>query len=130
MEHPLRYDPDDPLLGRLRALALAYPGASERVSHGRPLFCTKKVFAIFGGVVKGSHDDPSLSRSLVFFPDDDHRDLLLQDERFVIPAYDGAYGWLCLPLDRGEPDWDEVADLLDESYRLTAPPGLIKLLDA
>lgn len=129
MAHPPRFDDDDPLLARVRHLARALPGAEEKVSHGRPSFFTRKVFAIYGGVVKGAHDDLSLSRSLLFLPDDDHRDLLRGDDRFVVPAYEGAYGWLCLPLDRGAPDWDEVADLMEESFRLTAPPALVRQLD-
>lgn len=129
MDHPLRFDAADPLLHALRALCLRLPGAQEKVTHGRPGFYTKKLFAIFGGVVKGSHADRALTRSLLFLPDVDHRDVLLGDERFVVPAYEGAAGWLCLPLDRWEPDWDEVADLVEESYRLTAPARLVAHLD-
>lgn len=130
MTHPRRFDPDDPLLATLRGVCLALPGAAEKVSHGRPAFFTKTIFAIFGGVVKGAHDDLSLARSLLFRPDADHRDLLLRDDRFVVPAYEGAHGWLCLPLDRGEPDWDEVGDLVEESFRMTAPARLVAQLDS
>jgi hypothetical protein len=27
------------------------------------------------------------------------------------------------------PDWDEVADVIEDAYGATAPPSLIKLLD-
>lgn len=130
MSHPPRYLDDDPLLGKVREIALALPGSAEKVSHGRPTFFTTKVFAIFGGVIKGDHRGTALARGLVFLPGSDEREALLADGRFVVPGYEGAYGWLCLPLDRDDPDWAEVAELVEESYRRTAPPKLIKELDA
>ena len=135
MAHPARFDPDDPLLHRLRDIALAFPGADEKVSHGRPTFFTRKVFAIFGGVVKGDHYADTLARSVLFLPAADEREALLADGRFVVPAYEGAYGWLCLPLDRGGPsgpdtDWSEVSELVEESFRATAPVTLVRALDA
>ena len=135
MAHPARFDPDDPLLHRLRDIALALPGADEKVSHGRPTFFTRKVFAIFGGVVKGDHHADTLARSVLFLPAADEREALLADGRFVVPAYEGAYGWLCLPLDRGGPsgpdtDWSEVSELVEESFRATAPVTLVRALDA
>ena len=48
MAHPIMFDETDPLLGRLRALALALPDAAEKISHGRPAFFTTKVFAYYG----------------------------------------------------------------------------------
>ena len=149
MAHPPRFDPEDPLLHRLRDIALALPGADEKVSHGRPTFFTRKVFAIFGGVVKGDHHSDTLARSVLFLPAADEREALLADGRFVVPGYEGAYGWLCLPLDRGGSsgpdtgrrspstdstargvDWDEVSELVEESYRNTAPVTLVRALDA
>jgi hypothetical protein len=46
------FDDDDPVLARLRTMALHLPGAAEKVSHGRPAFHTVKVFAYYGGSVK------------------------------------------------------------------------------
>ena len=45
-------------------------------------------------------------------------------EHFFVPAYLGARGWVGLWLDLPEIDWDEVAELVTESYRLVAPKGL------
>lgn len=130
MTHPLMFEADDLILARLRELALGFPGAQEKVSHGRPVWFTKNQFASYGGHVKGSHGDTSLARALLFKPDVDHRDLLLGDERFVVPAYEGAFGWLAIALDTWEPGWDEVTDLLEESFRMTATPKLVRELDA
>ena len=129
MAHPPRYRDDDPLLARIRDLALALPGAGEKVSHGRPTFFTRKVFAIFGGVVKGDHGSDALARALVFLPDEAERPALVEDPRVSVPGYEGAYGWLALDL-RRDPDWIEVAELVETSYRLTAPARLVAQLDS
>jgi hypothetical protein len=134
MSHPQMFDTGDPYLRRLREICLALPGADEKVSHGRPNFFTRKVFAIYGGVVKGDHDPEPYRHALIVQPDEDDRAALLEDPRFVVPGYYGPYGWLMLDLrnDRAADgvDWDEVAELVDASYRRTAPVRLVRELDA
>lgn len=134
MAHPPMFEPADPYLGRLREICLALPGADEKVSHGRPNFFTRKVFAIYGGVVKGDHDPEPFRQAVIVKPDAADRAALLEDERFVVPGYYGPSGWLMLDLrnDRGAEgvDWLEVAELVDASYRLTAPTRLVRELDA
>jgi len=44
-------------------------------------------------------------------------------KRFFVPPYVGHHGWIGVWLDV-EIDWDEVADLIEESYRMTAPKRL------
>lgn len=130
MAHPPRYSEDDPLLAEVRRVCLALPGADEKVSHGHPTFFTKKVFAVYGGVVKGDHHADTHSQAMLFLPDAQERAALLNDERFFVPAYFGPWGWLGINLRIGDPDWAEVAELADMSYRNTAPARLIKELDA
>ncbi|XGX78543.1 hypothetical protein LQK93_01335 [Terrabacter sp. BE26] len=126
------FDSADPYLDRLRAICLALPGTDEKVSHGRPSFFTRKVFAIYGGVLKGDHDPEPYRQALLVLPEETERPALLQDERFVVPGYLGPHGWLMLDLrnPRGAEgvDWDEVVELVDTSYRLTAPAGLVRSL--
>jgi predicted DNA-binding protein (MmcQ/YjbR family) len=50
-------------------------------------------------------------------------------ERFFRPPYVGHHGWVALWLD-GELDWDELADLVEESYRMTAPKRLAAQIHA
>ena len=50
-------------------------------------------------------------------------------ERFYVPPYVGSKGWIGAYLDVKQ-DWDELAELLEESYRRTAPKTLVKQLDA
>jgi predicted DNA-binding protein (MmcQ/YjbR family) len=124
------FDDDDPVLDQVRRLSLAMPGAAEKVSHGRPAFFTKKVFAYYGGSVRTVAGEwVQHPQSIVFAPDPIDRLALLDDERVYAPAYFGPSGWLGIDLD-DRTGWDEVGELLDASYRQTAPPALIRQLDA
>lgn len=112
------YDDDDPLLGRLRDVALAFPEAVEVEAWGRPTFrAGKKIFAVFGG------------EGMVFKPEPGERDALVHGARFSIPPYFGPNGWLALVLDE-RTDWDEVRELLDGSYRQVALKRMITALVA
>jgi predicted DNA-binding protein (MmcQ/YjbR family) len=169
--HPDRYRDDDPLLGRLRTIALAYPGAEEHVSHGRPMFKAGKLFACWTGMSKDPDGGPMIQhpQAVLIKVDESDRLALEQDERTFLPAYFGAMGWLGLDLDTGAVgrardergraatigqgavgrardergraatmgqgavdriDWDEIAELVDQSYRLVARPTLLRRLDA
>lgn len=130
MTHPARYRPNDPFLAALREICLSFPQAQEKISHGSPNFYTRKVFAVFGGSVKGDHSSTVWAQSVLVLPDRDERAALLDDERFFDPAYLGPAGWIGLNFRIGTVDWDEVTELVDASYRNTAGMRLIALLDA
>jgi predicted DNA-binding protein (MmcQ/YjbR family) len=53
----------------------------------------------------------------------------LEPERFYLPAYIGPRGWFGMRLDRGRVRWREVAEIVERSYRLTAPRTLVARLD-
>lgn len=129
MAHPRMYDPDDPLLARVRGLALAFPGAGEKESHGRPAFFTKKVFVYYGGANKVDGAWTQHPQAIVFLPSPDDRVALESDGRFWVPAYLGVSGWLGLDLD-ATTDYDEVSELVEGSYRTSASAALIATLDA
>jgi hypothetical protein len=129
MTHPIMFEADDPLLGRLRALALRLPEAEERVSHGRPWFhlAGRTAFAVYGSGTRGP--DPVMHpHGLVVHVDDDERQARVQDPRFFVPAYLGPKGWLGIDLD--DVDWAEVEELLDASWRHAAPKRLLAGRDA
>ena len=127
--HPQMFDDDDPILEQLRRLALELPNAGEKVSHGRPAFFTKKVFAYYGGSLKVGGDWIEHSRSVIVQPEAGDRRALLDDARTFVPAYLGPSGWIGVDLD-DRTDWSEIAELLDASYRLTAPARDVAQLDA
>jgi hypothetical protein len=129
MSHPQMYDQGDPVYRRVRDLALGLPGAAEKFGHGRPMFYTVKVFAYYGGSIKVDGAYVRHEHSILFVPDAEDREGLLNDSRVFRPAYVGPFGWLGLDLSL-DMDWTEVAELLDASYRITAPRRLIAELDA
>lgn len=143
MTHPRMYRDDDPGLPELREICLGLPDAREVESHGRPTFRTKKIFAVYGGTAKGAGSgEPRHPHSVLFLPDPAEVPLLLREERFFVPAYYGPYGWVGLDLtvgsgdDRGAAsgegrvDWDEVRELVEDSFRRTAPRRSAARLDA
>lgn len=130
------FDDADPYLARVRELALALPDAAEKVSHGRPAFFTTKVFAYYGGSLKVGGAWVEHPRCVMVLLDPGEREALLDDRRVFVPAYLGASGWLGFDLadvDDGDPagaDWQQVAELLDASYRMTAGVRRVAALDA
>jgi hypothetical protein len=127
VEHPIMFDADDPLLERVRALALALPEAEERISHGRPWFSIvgRTAFAVYGSGTRGP-DKVMHPHAVVVHVDDDERPARAQDPRFFVPAYLGPKGWLGLDVDGPDTDWAEVAELLDASWRHSAPARLLR----
>lgn len=123
------FDEADPLLARVRETALALPGAAEKVSHGRPAFFTTKVFAYYGGSVKVDGEYVQHGASIVVRPDEVERLALASDPRCYVPAYLGPSGWIGLDLDE-DTDWDEVSELVELSFRETAPRRRVAELDA
>jgi hypothetical protein len=122
---------DDPGLAEVRRMALGYPEASEKVSHGRPGFFVGKMFAMYGGSTKQTPNGrmTAVPHCVMIKVDESDRVALARDERFFYPAYLGPSGWLGLDLSAAEVDWAEVGELIDASYRLVAPRRLVKLID-
>jgi hypothetical protein len=114
-------------LDRLRALCLALPEATERLSHGEPTWFVRdrKVFVTFAG---RHHDDRVACWCAAAA---DERDALVGEdpERFFVPPYVGGRGWLGVYLDVDRVDWAELGEIVREAYRLIAPKRLATLLD-
>lgn len=119
------FDEHDPLLARLRPIALAMPEAEERVSHGRPWFhhAAGPGFAVYGCGAAGALTEPR-PHALLVHVDEEERPARRQDPRFFVPPYIGGRGWLGLDLD--DVDWTEVAELVDASWRFAAPRRLLR----
>lgn len=109
---------------RLRAICLAFPEALERETWGQATFRVhEKIFAMAGT----SNDRPEVScKARAGF-----QAALVEGDpnRFFVPPYVGPKGWIGVYLG-DETDWDELADLIEESYRMTAPKRVAALLDA
>lgn len=129
MPHPIMFRDDDPGLPELRRLALGFPEAIEKISWGRPVFSARKMFAIYGGNSKAAGEVVPHPHALLVKVEESERRALEQDPRFFYPMYMGPFGWLGLDFDAAAVDWDEVRELVDASFRLAAPPRLVRCLD-
>ena len=133
MPHPIMFRDDDLGLAEVRKIALGFPEAFEKISHGRPVFCAPKMFVMYGGSAKTDTKGEYLQYpySILVKVDESDRKALEQDTRFFYPAYMGPFGlaraWTSRR--RKKVDWDEVRELVDASFRLVAPKKLIKQLD-
>ena len=109
-------------LEQLRAICLALPEASEGGGVGNPSFRVRdKIFAMQHSV----DGRPSMwCKAPRGF-----QDMLVgsDPERFFVPPYVGHHGWIGAWLDVTL-DWDFVAQIIRESYRMTAPKRLGALL--
>lgn len=117
----LPYDPEDvaEATRRLRELCADLPDVTERLSHGSVTFFVrgKRTLAYLSD---DHHGDGRLALIYPAPPGVQEELVRAEPDRFYRPAYVGHRGWIGLRLDV-DPDWDEVADILDQAYRLVAP---------
>jgi predicted DNA-binding protein (MmcQ/YjbR family) len=111
-------------VNRLRAVCLALPEAEEKVfgGHTTPTFrVCDKIFAMLEGDRGDSFwcKAPQGAQAVLVGSDPD---------RFYAPPYVGPKGWIGMRL-HGAVDWDLVADLVRDGYRMTAPKRLAAALD-
>lgn len=113
---------------RLRAICLALPEVSERESHGEPTFFVrgKKSF-----VMSADHHHDDRRAFWCAAPPGVQQELVeTEPTRFFRPPYVGGRGWVGVYLDVDDIDWDEIAQIVRDAYRVVAPPTLVARLDA
>jgi hypothetical protein len=117
----------DLILARLREVCLALPEVTERLSHGSPTWFVrgKKTVATY---VDNHHGDGRLAIWCPAAPGVQGTLVTEEPDRFFVPAYVGHRGWLGVRLDR-DLDWEEVAGIVEDAYRMVAPKKLGKELD-
>ena len=104
-------------IDRLRKLCLALPETEERETWGDVTFRVReKMFAITGYDAEGV---------TVKATPEDQAALVAADPRITVASYVGRYGWVSVDL-TGDVDWDEVRELVLDSYRLVAPKILAR----
>ncbi len=117
----------DEVLERLRAICLALPEATEKEAWGQATFRVRN--KMFGMYVDNLHHD---GRAALWCKAPmGVQEILVgaAPTRFFVPPYVGRNGWVGVRL-TGDIDWDEIADLVADSYRMTAPKRLLARLDA
>jgi hypothetical protein len=107
-------------LTRLRGLCRTLPGFHEVAAWGEPTFRVRnKLFAMYAS--PNTHHGGG--RPAVWIKATPENQAMMIDfgpDRFFRPPYVGPSGWVGVWLD-GRVDWNEVADLLADAWRLTAP---------
>jgi hypothetical protein len=111
------------MLDRVRAICLALPEAHEGGGVGNPSWRVRdKIFAM--------RHDSHAGRWAIWCkaPPGAQRTLVESDpNRFFVPPYVGVHGWVGISL-AADQDWDFVGDLIEQSYRMTAPKRLVAQL--
>jgi hypothetical protein len=109
------------LIARLRKIALALPGATEKLSHGEPTFFAGKCFVMVdndhhgsGHVAMWCKAEPGVQAALVES----------EPRHFFVPPYVGKAGWVGVRLDSGL-DWANVAAIVERAWREVAPKKLL-----
>ena len=113
-------------LTRLRRLCLALPEAHEVEACAEPTFRVRnKMFATYASAE--SHHGAGRPSTWVKAAAA-NQGLMVRAEpaRFFVPPYIGTSGWVGVYLD-GDVDWGELAELLRDGWRLTAPKRLAAL---
>jgi hypothetical protein len=116
---------EDSRLARLTAISLALPEATRKDTGDHAAFLIRsKTFAYF----LADHHGDGIVAVCCKTALGENLELVASDPaRFYLPAYIGPKGWVGLRLDAGEIDWDEVAGLVVDSYRVVAPKKLALL---
>jgi hypothetical protein len=105
----------------VRALALALPEAEEIETWGHPTFRVRnKMFAAMdtegtSGTVKATQEAQTAL-------------LASEPDTFYFPKYVGRNGWVGVRFEHVDPE--ELGELLEEAWRLTAPKRLVKAFDS
>jgi predicted DNA-binding protein (MmcQ/YjbR family) len=119
---------EDPRLVRLTEICAGLPETEREPTGQHAIFRVRqKVFAYF---LEDHHGDGIVA--VVFKAHPGQNQALIDEDprRFYMPSYVGPRGWAALRLDTGEIDWQEVTELVTESYRLIAPKRLAALTEA
>jgi hypothetical protein len=119
----------DDTLTRLRAICTSLPDVTERPSHSAPTWFVrdKSSFVTYWG--DGHHGNQFPHMWCAAPPGAQAESIEAEPERFFRPPYVGGRGWLGVRLD-GPIDWDEMAQICEEAYRVVAPKKLLAELDA
>jgi predicted DNA-binding protein (MmcQ/YjbR family) len=113
---------------RVTAICVGLPGTDVTQQGDHATYRVRgKVFAYF---LDDHHGDGIVSVCVKSELGENLDRVRLDPERYYLPAYIGPRGWFGIRVDRGRVAWREVAQLLERSYRLTAPKAQLLELDA
>jgi len=109
---------------KLGKICMTFPEVEMKPFGGHVVPCWRVRDKIFVGT--GQTERPRMNVKAA--PGEQQALIASDPERFYVPQYTGTKGWVGVWLDN-KPDWDEIAELVEDSYRLIAPKRLVQLLD-
>jgi len=124
-------DPDW-ILAQVRKRALALEETHERPSFGALGWrvgseTTGKYFAYFA---QSHHGEASIALLVKTTGLDEQAALIDADpDLYYAPKFYGKSGWIAIRLDRGDTDWEHIAERLYRSWCQVAPKRLTKMLE-
>ncbi|MGZ5372254.1 MmcQ/YjbR family DNA-binding protein [Aeromicrobium sp.] len=116
------------LVDSVRAIAMALPGATERVSHGSPSWFVGKS-PQFANFTDHHHGVDWIAIWAAAPPGAQEAMVESDPDTYFVPPYFGHRGWVGMRLG-DTTHWDEVAELLEDAYRTVAPAKLLAKLDS
>ena len=108
-------------LDRLLELASRLPEVEVRGEQHRGFRVGRKTFAYY---LNDHHGDGIVSLCCKATFDEQASLVELDPDKFYVPAYVGAKGWVAIRLDRARVDWRQVTELFFNAYRAQAPRRL------
>ncbi|MDJ0789973.1 MAG: MmcQ/YjbR family DNA-binding protein [Myxococcota bacterium] len=124
-----RKAPKTPAARRKLLVSLAEALPEAEVTGGQHLkFAVRK--KTFGYYLCDHHGDGMIALCCKALAGEQQRLVSADPERFKVPDYLGARGWVSYRIDLDEVDWDVADALLRESYRLVAPKRLVTAMEA
>ena len=117
------------LLRPMREICMAFPEVTERPSHSAPTWFVRDKSAFVMLWATGHHGNEFAHLWCAAPPGAQEELVEAEPSRFFRPPYVGGRGWLGVRLDCGV-DWDEIAEVCEEAYRVIAPKRLVALLEA
>jgi hypothetical protein len=104
-----------------RRLALSFPEAEEKETWGHPTFRVRdKMFMAMSSDGAGASVKATREAQAALVGS--------EPDTFSIPAYVGVHGWVGIELSRV--DDEELAELVEEAWRMTAPKRVVRAYDA
>ncbi len=119
----------DDVRAQLREIVTRLPGVEIEDSYGHTGYLVRGKRVAW--LLVDHHGDGRLAIS-VKAPAGEQEALVSSDPgRYFVPSYLGPRGWVAAYLDpASDPDWDEVATLLEQAWRMTATKRAVTAFDA
>ncbi|GAA2773152.1 MmcQ/YjbR family DNA-binding protein [Saccharopolyspora taberi] len=111
---------------KLLDLVARLPGTEPDDSHGHTGFLLRG--KRFAWLLADHHGDGRLALWVKAPPGEQESLVAADATRYFVPAYLGPKGWVGVDL-AADPDWDEVAGLLEQAWRMGATKRAIAEFD-